>query len=197
MKKNFWVLVFAILAQGASAQDNAFSLQQAIDYAMKNDRGIRNSQLNVKDAEGQINEIRAIGMPKLSGSANYQYFIELPTSLIPAQFFNPQAPADEFAEVQFGTSNNLTTSLDFSMLLFDGTYLTGLRASKLYKDFVNLQAKQTEKEVKDKVTEAYIATLVFASTKETFENNILTLEKITQRNQSDCKSRFCGAIRRR
>jgi len=194
MKKLIWILCLAFLAPEVSAQNNAFSLQQAIDYAMKNDRTLRNSNLNVKQAEGQMNEIRAIGMPKLSGGANYQYFIELPTSLIPANFFNPQAPADEFAEVQFGTSNNLTASLDFSMLLFDGTYLTALKASKMYKEFIGLQVKQAEKELKDKVIDAYVATLIFGVTEKTFENNISSLEKLLKETQATVKAGFAEQL---
>lgn len=150
MKKLLLILVVGFSWSSVSAQTKTFSLQQAIDYAMENDNSLRNAQLNIKDAASQINEIRAIGMPKLSGKVNYQYFIELPTSLIPANVFDPTAPADQFIEAQFGTSNNLTASLDFSMLLFDGTYLVGLEAAKLYKDFARFKLRKQIKRLKIK-----------------------------------------------
>ena len=121
MRKLTIILTLCFITQSIFAQ-NAFSLKEAINFAIQNDKSIKNAQLNIQSAQAQSNEIRAIGMPKLSAKANYQYFIEIPTSLVPAKFFNPQAPDDEFAELQFGTANNLTASLDFSMLLFDGSF---------------------------------------------------------------------------
>lgn len=194
MKNLILILVVSLTWSSVSAQTNTFSLQQAIDYAMKNDNTLRNAQLNIQDAAGQINEIRAIGMPKVSGKVNYQYFIELPTSLIPANVFDPTAPADQFIEAQFGTSNNLTASLDFSMLLFDGTYLVGLQAAKLYKDFASLQVTQAEKEVKDKVVDAYVSTLIFEVTKKTFDDNIKNLTTLIKETKELYKEGFAEQL---
>ncbi|MGB0862404.1 MAG: TolC family protein [Saprospiraceae bacterium] len=194
MKKLLFILVVGFSWSSVSAQTNTFSLQQAIDYAMKNDNSLRNAQLNIKDAAGQIKEIRAIGMPKLSAKVDYQYFIELPTSLIPANAFDPTAPEGQFIEAQFGTSNSLTASLDFSMLLFDGTYLVGLEAAKLYKDFAGLQVKQAEKEVKDKVVDAYVSTLIFEVTKKTFDDNIKNLTGLIKETKELYKEGFAEQL---
>jgi len=68
----------------------------------------------------------ATGLPQISASADYQNFLELPTSLIPAQFFGGNE--GEFAEVQFGTQQTMNAGVLVQQLLFDGSYIVGLEA---------------------------------------------------------------------
>ena len=85
-------------------------------------------------------EHNCIGLPQISANADYQNFIELPTSLIPAQFFGGNE--GEFAEVQFGTPQTMTAGLTLQQLIFDGSYIVGLEASK---DFFENFRKYFEK----------------------------------------------------
>jgi len=59
--------------------------------------------------------------------------LEIPTTVVPANMFNPNASADEFSELQFGTEFNSTSTLSASQLIFDGSYIVGLKASSIYK----------------------------------------------------------------
>ena len=54
----------------------------------------------------------------------------MPVSLVPAEFFggNP----GEFSELTFGTEQNMIGSIKVEQLLFDGSYLVGLEASRVY-----------------------------------------------------------------
>jgi len=72
----------------------------------------------------------AIGLPQISASANYQNFIELPTSLIPAQFFGGKE--GEFAEVQFGTPQTMDAGVTFRQLIFDGSYIVGIGSNSKF-----------------------------------------------------------------
>lgn len=83
-----------------SGQSYNFSLQQAVDFAMSNQNTVRNAQLDEKAAQYKVNEIIGIGLPQVSGSFQFQDFVELPTSLLPAEIFG--GPAGTFIPVQFG-----------------------------------------------------------------------------------------------
>lgn len=66
----------------------SFSLKEAIDYAKINNQQLNIQKLNIQDVEGQLKEYYAIGLPKLSGSVSYNYFLKLPTSIFP-NFISP------------------------------------------------------------------------------------------------------------
>ncbi len=169
----------------ATAQDvQSFTLDEAVNYALENNLSIKNSRINISDAGEQIIERRSIGLPQLSAGANYQYFVQLPNSLVPAQFFDPAAPEGDFAEIQFGTRNNLTVSAELSMLLFDASYLTGLKAAKAYRQYAQYELIQQQYEVKNQVIEAYLPALILVESKKTLEKNISNLEKLYNETQA-------------
>ena len=55
---------------------------------------------------------------KLNGNS-----FEIPTTLVPAQMFDPNADPDDFSELQFGTEHNASATLNASQLLFDEAIL--------------------------------------------------------------------------
>jgi outer membrane protein TolC len=83
----------------------------------------------------------------------YQNYLNLPTQLVPAEFFGGQA--GEFAKLQFGTSNNVTVGLSATQLLFNGSWLVGLEASRSYASLKQKQKTQTEKQVREDVANSY------------------------------------------
>ncbi len=192
MKKYFFNLILLLLlASTAIAQDvRAFTLQEAIDYGFKNSNSMKNHQIAVADAELQIKETTAIGLPKVNGKINWQHFIQLPVSLVPAEFFDPMAPAGTFAELEFGTKNNITAGLEMSALLLDGSYLYGLRAARMYRDFINIQKNQKVKDIRDAVREAYLPALIIEENKQTLIKNITNLDRILNETKALYKEGF-------
>ena len=73
----------------------AFSLQQAVSYALKNHLNMRVAEANIRDANWQVKEFTAIGLPQVNGGASYQYNIVIPKSVIPPFF-----PEQDFTQVQ-------------------------------------------------------------------------------------------------
>lgn len=170
---NTLLLVIILGASTANSQD-AYSVEDAIRYAVENSAQTKLNQLEQTKADAQIKEFRATGLPQLKGSINYQHFLDLPTSLIPAQVFGGQE--GEFIEAQFGLSNSLNAGLELNTLIFDGSFFTGLRAQKFYKDLVYKQGDQTKYEIRKNVTKAYLAVLIAQRNKSIIEKNIENLE---------------------
>ena len=158
------------------AGQQLFSLEGAIDYAIKNNGNMKLEQLKLLEADGQIKEFKSIGMPKVTASVDYNRNIQIPVSLVPAEFFG--GTAGEFAKVQFGTKNNLTGNIQASALIFDGSYLQGLKAQRLYKGLINRQIDLKEYEIKTNVTKAYLAVLIAEKNIKIIDDNISNLEKI-------------------
>ena len=106
------------------------TLEEALAFGEQNNRNIKKASMEIRKAYKDQWSTIAIGLPQISANADYQNFIELPTSLIPAQFFGGNE--GEFAEVQFGTPQTMTAGLTLQQLIFDGSYIVGLEASKIF-----------------------------------------------------------------
>ena len=78
----------------------------------------------------------------------YNHFITLPTSLILAEFFGGE-PGD-FAEVQFGTPENMTAGISASQLLFSGPYIYGGASGQSLCGTVAQQDKVTANDVNNR-----------------------------------------------
>jgi outer membrane protein len=151
---------FALLllssAFGMRAQTQQLSLIQAQDYALKNAFQVKNALHDKNSADLTSDELLGIGLPQLNGSVQYQNFINLPTSIVPGDFFG--APGQD-VKVQFGVPHQMTAGLSASQLLFDGTWLVGLQASKAYAELQRKNIQKSEIDIRAKTAEAYSTAL--------------------------------------
>ena len=134
------------------------SLQQAVDYAVEHSTGMRTAKTDVEIAGRRIREITASGLPQVDASAGYQYYFEIPTSLVPAEFFGGEP--GEFAEIQFGTEQTINVSATVSQMIFDGSYIVGLRAARIYRDLALQNRERSELEVRNQVSGTYFLVLL-------------------------------------
>ena len=143
------------------AKDSAsfsFSLQQAINFAQENQKDVKNAIIDEQLAQKKVNEIAGMGLPQINASFDMREFLEIPTSLIPADFFGG-APGT-FAAVKFGTKYNATAGIDASQLLFNGEYFLGLKASKVFVELSTKSTQRTKIETSATVSKAYYTVLV-------------------------------------
>ena len=63
-------------------------------------------------------EITASAFPQINGNVSVNDYLNIPTSLIPAEFFG--GPPGTFTPVKFGTKYNATFGGDVQQILFDG-----------------------------------------------------------------------------
>jgi outer membrane protein TolC len=149
------LLMFAQTEQ-PSATPASLTLIQAQDYALKNAFQIKSAQYDKSSADFTSDELLGIGLPQVNASVQYQNFIDLPTSIIPGDFFG--APGQD-VKVQFGVPHQMTVGLSASQLLFDGTWLVGLQASKAYAELQRKNITKSEVEIRAKTAEAYSVAL--------------------------------------
>ena len=132
MKKYLILLLGFISFTGMTQESNSFSLEAAEEYGVNNNEKMKNSILDYEAARKRVWETTSIGLPQISADFNFQLMIDIPTSVVDATLFNPMAPPGEVMEFQMG--QQFTTSLTFNVnqLLFDGSYLVGLKFSKFW-----------------------------------------------------------------
>jgi len=178
------IVVFTLSGTNGFAQtardtgNYSFSLQQAIDFALKNQTQMVNAGYDEQAARQKVKETVGIGLPQISGSFDVKDFLELPTSVIPAQAFNPYASPDEFMAVQFGTQYNATAGVDASQLVFSSEYLIGLQATKTFLELTRKATQRTKIDLTVTVTKAYYSVLLNDERMKLIEANITRLKKL-------------------
>lgn len=135
-----------------------FSLKEAQQYALENNFEIRNKQVDIELARKKIWETTTIGLPQVSGSGAYQQFLDIPTQLIPAEFFG--GDPGTFIPVQFGTKHNANIGLSVSQLIFSGEYVVGLQASRIFLDISKKGLEKSENDIRESIAKSYYLLLV-------------------------------------
>lgn len=153
-----------------------YDLQQAIEYAYEHNVTVQNAAIDEKIAKQKVNETIGIGLPQITSGFKVEDYFEQPTSLIPGEFFGEEAGT--FIPVQFGTKYNATASLSATQLLFDGTYLVGLQASRAYQDLSRKELARTKKETAEAVAKAYYNVLVMKERMKLLDANVVRLAKL-------------------
>ena len=179
MKYNYLILIFCIfyvIPAKAQLTDSItkFSLQEAIDYAQSHQSSILNASIDEEIAKNTVKRTIGIGLPQLNGNVNFQDFLKIPTNLLPGEIFGK--PGTQIP-VQFGVQYQSSYGLELSQLLFDGSYLVGLQASKTFKELSNKNLKRSRIETAVGVTKAYYSVLVSNEQLSLLDANIDRLKK--------------------
>ena len=175
--RNIHYILFLLITTVSFSQEvpQTLSLQEAIDYALENNRTAKNAQRDIQAAKQQKWETIASGLPQLSATIDYNHWLKQQVSLIPAEFFggNP----GEFTEVAFGTKQTMNATATLNQKIFDGSYLVGLQSAKVFLEISKNAKEKTELEVRKVVIDAYGNVLLSEESIKILERNITVLDK--------------------
>ena len=160
------------------AQDNPvleFSLEEAVEHALLYNNTAQNSTSDVRLAQLQKWQTTSTGLPQINANISYNNWIQQQISLIPAEFFGGNA--GEFTEVAFGTKQTMNGTLTISQKIFDGSYLVGLQAAKVYLEISKNAQEKTYTELRKVVTNAYGNILLTEENIKILNANIAVIEK--------------------
>lgn len=164
-----------IQAQETSKKSYSFSLQEAIEHAIENNYQSINSGRDIESAQQKRKEATALGLPQVNATVDFQNNFVIQKSVIPAEFFggNP----GEFVEVAFGTKQNMNARASLNQLIFDGSYIVALQASKTYLDFYEKSKAKTDLEIKEMIINSYGNVLLSEESINILKSNITSVEK--------------------
>lgn len=198
MKKLVSVLFtfFFICVVSAQEKIQELSLKEAISFALENSYNAKAAKNDIESAKEKVWETTTIGLPQINAKADYQNFLRQPVSLLPAAAFDnttsvvetvedffdltpnsTPTPPDGFIPVVFGTKQNINASVTLTQLLFDGSYLVGLQASKTFLKISKQAQEKTAMLTREAVINAYGNVLVTQKSISILKENIKILEK--------------------
>jgi outer membrane protein len=185
---NMFCLVIFWALQVHAQPPRSITLAEAMEFGRANHLSVKRQHINIAEADERVKETIAIGIPKVNATINWQYFLQLPVSLVPAEFFGGKE--GEFAEVAFGTRNNLSAGIEMRSLVADGTYLLGLKAARMYKEFARTQMPMVQKQVADAIQDAYLPAILIEENRKVLVKNIQNLKKVLSDTRAFHKEGF-------
>jgi outer membrane protein len=198
-----WMITGLLInAASLKAQEqtvNRFSVQQAVEYASKNNLQVKN-QLEAIKAQEQVNrEVTSMAYPQISSSIGFSYFPSIPVQSFPnfismatygvlekegVKDGNGNAiisPNDfGFIQAQFGTRMTASASVDMSWILFDGQVFVGLQARDAVMLFVKKSKEVTEEQIKTNIHKIYYQLLIGKKQIDAIDANIFRFEKLSR-----------------
>lgn len=167
----------SLTAQPVVADTQSMTLQQAIDYALKNSPSLANAKIDVTLANKKVKEIQAIGLPQVSATGSFMQYGTIPGSWITNSFAGGAPGAPEYIFLRFQQKYSMSGTLQLNQLIFDGSYLVGLKAATEYVNLSNILTAKSEYDIQVNVTKAYLMALSTAKNLSSLDQNIKTLEK--------------------
>ncbi len=219
------IVIFSLLAIPLFGQQQArqMTLEDAIQYALTESIKIKNARIEIADAEQQIIERRAIGIPQLNGNVSYTRYLEVPRQPLPEGFnifgifgqalavdlygllsedtqmavdqaFGGSNGAASSEGIAFFLPNNFTAAITLDAMVFDGSYFVALKAAREYRKYTVQEFATKEREVRNAVIEAYLPVLLLQQNIGLLDKNIANLEKLLFETRELYKAGFAEQL---
>lgn len=156
MRNNLLIGLFLLMSSLSIGQDStSFTLEQAKNYALEHNYEILNAAHSVAIAHEQVKETIGMGLPQVNINGTFNNSINLPVQVVDASFINPNAPPGSTISFKAGTEYSSTGGLQVGQLLFNGSYLIGVKAVKYVEEFQANLAVMKQEDVMYNVIQAY------------------------------------------
>jgi outer membrane protein len=192
------IMLTGFITLSATAQEkHAFSVKQAVEYAMKNNVQVRNALIDIQIQQQTNKEITGAALPQVSGSIDVNHNPKITVQSFPNFISegtyrvlvdegvkdangNPiVAPTDfGFIQAPFGVKWNSTAGISLNQLLFDGQVFIGLKAKRTSVAWATAGAAVTQEQIKANVYKVYYQLVVGRQQMGTIDANIDRYEKL-------------------
>ncbi len=159
------------------AQNNSdlkLTLKEAQDYAIRNNKMMITSRMDVEASRIAVWETISNALPSVSATGSFTDNLKLMTTLLPGEFFG--MPGEKIP-VTFGSQFNTGASIAANMLIFNAPLYIGMQTTKLASKLSEKSLVKTELDTKQSVSSSYFLILVSERSLEILEQNIADLKK--------------------
>ena len=176
------LVLLTLLAIGTfTANAQVWSLQQCIDTAQVYNKSLQMSRNTKAISEQKRKEAIANLIPKITANADYKYFTDLPTQLMPAVIFG--GPAGTFKETQFGVPHNITANLQLTMPLYNPQVFGAIQTTKIATELSDLQLQKTEEQIYFDISNLYYNGQLLLRQLSFIDSNIVNTSRLLKNMQ--------------
>jgi outer membrane protein TolC len=205
MKRYLLLLVLIIQlvrVNGQSTTGQTFTLEQCVSYALNNSVTMKNSKVDEQIADARVKETRGIGLPQIDASVGLQHNPKLQRMFFektPDNFFLAEVPGLNNGDVvaqanQFQLKSSGNAALSINQILFNSSYLVGLKAANTYRELSVRNTEATTEEVIQNVSKAYYLCLINNDRVKLFETNIARVDSLYKNTKAMFENGFAESI---
>lgn len=177
--KLIFILILFFGWNTVQAQE-VWTLKQCIDTAQVHNKNLQMSRNNMAISEQREKEAKANLIPKVTANADYKYFMELPTQLMPMNALNPQAPEGQFRDLQFGVPHNINANIQLAMPLYNPQIYGAIENTKIANELTQLQYQKTEEQVLFDITTLYYNAQILKHQLDFMDSNLINSNRLLQ-----------------
>ena len=189
-----------------------FSLQDCINYAYAHQDTVKNAALDVKSVpSSKVKETTGQGLPQIAGVVSFTDYLKTPSVIFPSftdglyQILHSEGVVDSAGHrIPAKTSGpqkfsiyqpyNANLGLTLYQLLFDGSYLVGLKASRTYKELSQRSFTRSKIDARVNVTKAYYQVLVSNEQIKLLDADLNQLKQQVDQTTAENKQGFAEKI---
>lgn len=166
----------------------SLSLQEAINYAIKHSWTMKQAHQDVDIAKAKVWETITDGLPEVNASSDYSKNLDIAVTPIPAEIFGGEPGT--YINAQFAQEYNASWGINASQLIFDGSYIVGLMASKVYVDLSRNAAIKTKIEIAKATELAYYNVQIAQKGLDLIKETQLLNENLLKETEAKYKAGF-------
>lgn len=155
-----------------------WTLRQCIDTAQVYNKTLQINRNHIRISEQREKEAKANLIPKVTANADYKYFMELPTQLMPMNALNPQAPEGQFRDLQFGVPHNINANVQLAMPLYNPQVYGAIENTRIANALTQLQFQKSEEQVLYDITTLYYNAQILKHQLDFLESNLINTQKL-------------------
>ncbi len=160
--------IIGLLGTTSASAQEALTLREALQYALKNNESIKKAYLDVEGGKHQVAEVRANALPQVEGSAALNYNPIIGKLVFAGQSVTIGQPWDS----HFGAQ--------LSQQVFNQQVFTGLKAAQATSDYYQLAASMTEEQVIEMVASNYYQILVNREQLSVIDTNLKNIRVVNE-----------------
>ena len=155
-----------------------WTMKQCIDTAQVYNKTLQINRNHIRISEQREKEAKANLIPKVTANADYKYFMELPTQLMPMNALNPQAPEGQFRDLQFGVPHNINANVQLAMPLYNPQVYGAIENTRIANELTQLQFQKSEEQVLYDITTLYYNAQILKHQLDFLESNLINTQKL-------------------
>lgn len=166
MKKGVSLLLLMLIAPWmlrAQQETQSLTLQQAVEHAIKHNKELKASRMDIDLRQEMIREAVSEGLPQINGtidySSNFGYRMR-------------------FGEQSMKLKDQSNLQVGLSQLLFSGQWIVGIQTSKIAKQLTAQQVESSELDIVETIYNSYYTVLVSERLRDILRKNLDNMKDI-------------------
>ncbi|MFN3268994.1 MAG: TolC family protein, partial [Candidatus Kapaibacteriota bacterium] len=173
------IAIFLVLSFNKNIYSKSFTLEEAIEYGVSNNKELKIQKLNIEKAELAVKEAKGHAFPSLDFTTSYYHYIQKPIVFFPdflallnnstygilfkeglVQQDNTKLLPMGMIKQSFVLNNQFESKVQLNQILFNSTVFRGIGASKIYLELSKYNYQATLSKTIANIKKAFYACIL-------------------------------------